>query len=215
MANIDSAKLVRKLLLISILLVNYSSCSIPEDKQGACVLNCDSRYCEYPDLEICECVKDVDCICNNGIKDDDEIVIDCGGVCGLYCCDEENGAEWCGKLTNGLEKTWKMTYLIDRLTGDSLYSGPLYDIIRNYSYSYQVDKFYIEHYSDRREAPFTWEFDNVEQPEKIILEYIGPGEVHLSQGELPIVKITDDTLQLRYINNWFLGDKDMVLVPVD
>ena len=119
---------------------------------SCCTLTC--VKCEIPDKNDCNCIVDIECQCNDGIKNGDEEFIDCGGLCDACACDYAP----CRLLTNEASKVWKPVAI-----GDAF--GNI--IIRN-----PPDPFLLEcrvdHTAVLVNTPVTWRFDSPSAPDKLI-----------------------------------------------
>lgn len=187
-------------IILPLLIFWLHSCSTPENELGKCLLNCNSAECLVLDEEECICVSDVDCIREEF----------CGGNQADCGCKDVDGGSWCTALTNDSIKTWKFAFFYDSLTKKRelpLYFFHLaYD--NDYYYTYRLDNIYLE--GDEYIDPyvFSWEFDDVSNPEKIIYRNMGypdswPEPVYFQ--ELDIVQLNPDTLILTYRDNEYDG----------
>jgi hypothetical protein len=110
-----------RLLLTSAIVLLLFACLMYSCDKG-CDLVCTGEY-EYLDEEECVCKKDLETMCSNGVKDEYEADIDCGGIClnvGKEClCTEAKGGEWCHLLTESNSKTWAFEHRIST-EGDTM-----------------------------------------------------------------------------------------------
>jgi len=93
----------RTIYLLFVILLTLTSCP----KEDICVKVCDG--CDTLDINLCECIPDLDCLCSNGlcsngVLDEYEEAIDCGGDCPACPCVYQA----CVLLTNDLRKIWKL-----------------------------------------------------------------------------------------------------------
>ena len=167
-----------------------------------CILNCNPNECLVLDEENCECVTDPVC----------EAEKFCGGDLEDCKCKEKDGGSWCTALTSDSIKTWTYAFAYDSLKNEIIT-----DDIINYiwfclhggHFRYRLDHTYYEWCAPPPTSVFTWEFDTVHQPKKIIyncLERYGNPCTILDEYERIIIKLNSDTLILSWpYENEFKG----------
>jgi len=200
----------------------YSCFNIEENEQ-ICILQCNPQECLFLDEEKCECVPDPVC----------ETEKFCGGDIENCGCKEKDGGGWCTALTGDSIKTWKFAYLYDSIRYDTAASlAEVFEFMLQYIYDYpmvlydyRLDHFLITFYEEdlsyenydyfKDMHVYTWEFDNLIQPTKII--YTKPDEYWpyrgLDEFERKIIKLSPDTLITTWHEGIFPGW--IVLVPND
>lgn len=186
-----------KILTIAGVLI--ASCLGPEPDKYICILNCNPGECLLLDEENCECVSDLDCVTEKF----------CGGDVAECGCREEDGGDWCTALTGDSIKTWKFAYVYDSWNKDTITSpwSFYYDDLNALSYIYRLDNIYIESLEFEDPFIYSWKFDDVNQPTKIIYRRFD----HSSSDERDLIKLTADSLILDYREDGIFGQ--IVYVP--
>jgi hypothetical protein len=167
----------RTIYLLFVILLTLTSCP----KEDICVKVCDG--CDILDINLCECIPDLDCRCSNGVLDGYEEAIDCGGDCPACPCVYQA----CVLLTNDSKKIWKFVAWTD---GD----GPINPVIPGSAMDglkaiFNVDRTLTTgwplYWND-----YVWEFDSPESPTLMILyQYDG------TQSDIWYInKLTSDSL---------------------
>ena len=170
----------------------YSSCNDSiTGPENTCNTDC-NLDCYSLDKEACECILDIECQCSNGVKDGYEVLADCGGDCQECSCTDEG--ELCALLTNGSQKTWKLAFILEPETGDTITSGYIFDNVKDARFTYFADHTLIENNNNIWNVKLSWEFDDFNLPTKIICEYFGSAGVPTS-NERTFIKLNKDTLQ--------------------
>jgi len=164
--------------LLFVILLTLTSCP----KEDICVKVCDG--CDTLDINLCECIPDLDCLCSNGVLDEYEEAIDCGGDCPACPCVYQA----CVLLTNDSRKTWKFVAWTDGEDGPIIpvEPGSAFDGLKAI---FDVDRTLITGWP-LQWNDFVWEFDSPESPTLINI-YLDDGtQINIWY----INKLTSDSL---------------------
>lgn len=160
-----------KQYLIVVFFLIHCSCYDPGEPELRCIRNCNPAEYLMLDEETCRCVSDPDAL----------LELFCDGDLDDCVCKEEDGGNWCTALTGDSIKTWEMVGAYNPKTGDSLnIYEPLFLLgvmEARFLRIYRLDHIMIsvaEHPGPRFRISaiggryLTWDFDNVDDPGKII-----------------------------------------------
>lgn len=164
-----------------------------------CILNCNTNKCLVLDEENCECVIDPDCELEKFCKGNPE---DCK-------CTEKDGGSWCSALTDDSVKTWIFAFAYDSLNTKFITNiGDLFFTLGGSFVRYRLDHICREWYPGTNSDNFSWEFDNMLKPTKILYRCIDMANVpctNIFEFERDLIKLNQDTLILSFDQNAFLG----------
>jgi len=146
------------------------------DEENCNCIPMECGHCETPDLENCTCIVDIECQCNDGIKNGDEEYIDCGGVCDPCTCDFTP----CIHLTNEASKIWKPVAIGDK-DGNIIDTNPTIEL-----------ECRVDHTAIFVGEDVTWRFDNPQNPYNLI--FTRPSDEISSD----IVFLSSDSLALYF-----------------
>jgi hypothetical protein len=144
--------------------------------------NKDCGRCGVLDEDACECIYDVECLCQDGIQNGKEEYIDCGGDCDPCVCKYQP----CELLTGGDIKSWGFTETVEII--DPTYE--LDDCDYDWSYTFQVNHV-VESGCPGMETRliYVWTMDDPENPEKFFFtDPLGAQYVYF------VRKLTTDSL---------------------
>jgi hypothetical protein len=200
-----------------------SSCYDPGEPELRCIRNCNPAEYLMLDEESCRCVLDPDAL----------LELFCDGDLNDCVCKEEDGGNWCTALTGDSVKTWELVSAYNPDTGDSLNINELlvlyYGMGVRFLRTYRLDHILISITEETGPRPthssfgsryLTWEFDNVDDPEKIIYkEPVNHPIYNKTLVDLPeeyyeekgLIKLTPDTLILLEATD----TTAYVYIPVD
>ncbi len=162
------------IVLTGIILV-IGSCNRCKDNCGEC---------EIFDSELCECIVDIDCRCNNGKEDGNEDYIDCGGDCPPCECEFDP----CLFLTGNDSKVWKYYQTIEE-DGD-IYQPNACD--SSWIYNFSVTRYVRLGCEEGKYPLMRWQFDDNESPTEIVIT-----DLNGNSYQYDLFKLTADTLKLR------------------
>lgn len=154
--------------------------------------------CKILDEKACECIVNIECLCNDGVQNGNETGIDCGGVKCIECFD--CFSNFCTYLSGGtfLDKQTSITWKCTLIDGEPFVIDPA--ILITVIYGAMRFKFSnkgpLDFTSTEGDAKGRWNFDDPDDPTQIQLKFVNSEH---EDEDLPLVSLKEN----EFVINWF------------